>query len=258
MAHSSWGAGWPNCQTSRINRSFYVDTKWGRVTFPGGVRSELCELISRLVKECSNRGYRFGVAGNASYGCWGYSCRAIAGTSTPSNHSWGIAVDINAPRNPYTSPLKTDMPSWMPDLWNAYGFRWGGDYQGRKDAMHYEFMGSVQDAATKTALARSKNLGVGSTPPPAFPAFPFPAGHWMGIESKNPKNHSGYKVADRPGIQKYQQRLKDRGWIIVPDGRFGRQTRDVTVKYQTQKKLKVDGLAGEQTWRSVWTAPLTK
>src|SRR5699024_4611705 len=24
------------------------------------------------------------------------------------------------------------------------------------------------------------------------PAFPFPKGHWMGVESSNPKNHSGY------------------------------------------------------------------
>lgn len=254
MAHSSWGPGWPNCQTSRINTNFYVDTKWGRVTFPGGVRNELCELVARLVKECSNRGYRFGVSGNPSYGCWGFSCRSISGTRTPSNHSWGLAVDINAPRNPYTTPLKTDMPSWMPDLWNAYGFRWGGDYRGRQDAMHYEFMGSVQDCISKTALARSKRLGETST---QVPAFPFPAGHWMGIESGNPKNHSGAVLADRPGIKKYQQRMKDRGWAIGVDGLFGTQTRDVTIKYQREKHLTIDGLAGENTWHSIWTAPIT-
>src|SRR5699024_9410491 len=27
---------------------------------------------------------------------------------------------------------------------------------------------------------------------PDAPKFPFPKGHWMGVESSNPKNHSGY------------------------------------------------------------------
>src|SRR4029077_15917518 len=101
-----------------------------------------------------------------SYGCWGFSNRAISGNSTPSNHSWGLAVDINAPSNPYTSPLVTDMPNWMPDLWNEYGFRWGGDYSGDQEAMHYEFMGSVNDAAHETNRARDAGIGGGSTTPP--------------------------------------------------------------------------------------------
>jgi hypothetical protein len=72
-------------------------------------------------------------------------------------------VDINAPSNPYTSPLVTDMPNWMPDLWNGYGFRWGGDYSGDMDAMHYEFMGSVSDAAAETSKAQSNGIGGGSS-----------------------------------------------------------------------------------------------
>ena len=134
--------------------------------FPGGVRAELAELVELLVTETKARGYQFGTPADPSYGCWGYSCRAISGTSSPSNHSWGLAVDINAPANPYTSPLVTDMPNWMPELWNAYGFRWGGDYSGDQDAMHYEYMGSVADAAEHTARARTE-LG-GTLPPDWF------------------------------------------------------------------------------------------
>ena len=161
MAHSSWGSGWPNCQSSKINSGFVVSG----TRFPGGMRHELCELTSMLVQECKNRGYQFGTDSDPSYGCWGYSCRCISGSNNPSNHSWGLAVDINAPSNPYTSPLVTDMPGWMPDLWNEYGFRWGGDYSGSKDAMHYEFMESVQAAADYTAKARACGLGGGSAPP---------------------------------------------------------------------------------------------
>lgn len=162
MAHSSWGPGWPNCQYNKIKTDFIVSG----TRFPGGIRFEIVDLTAMLVQETKNRGYRFGTASDPSYGCWGFSCRAISGTNNPSNHSWGLAVDINAPSNPYTSPLKTDMPAWMPDLWNEYGWRWGGDYSGSKDAMHYEFMGSVTDAANQTARARSNGLGGGTPPQP--------------------------------------------------------------------------------------------
>ena len=172
MAHSSWGSGWPNCQSGKINKNFVVKTVQGNVRFPGGIRFEIEDLVRRLVQETAKRGYRFGNPDDPSYGCWGFNCRAISGTNKPSNHSWGLAVDINAPRNPYTSPLRTDMPGWMPDLWNSYGFRWGGDYTtARKDAMHYEFLGSVAEAKSQTAKAVANNLGEsGAIPlPPAPP-----------------------------------------------------------------------------------------
>lgn len=100
----------------------------------------------------------------------------------------------------------------------------------------------------------------GELPPPTpatVPAFPFPAGHWMGVASSNPKNHSGYYSADQPGIRQYQQRMRDRGWTITVDGLFGSQSRGVTMDYQQEKGLAADGLAGEQTWQSIWTAPVT-
>jgi D-alanyl-D-alanine carboxypeptidase len=42
----------------------------------------------------------------------------------------------------------------MADLWNAYGFRWGGDYPTSKDWMHFEFMGMPEDARELTEKAR--------------------------------------------------------------------------------------------------------
>lgn len=169
MTHSSWGPGWPSCQFAKINSGFAVATKWGIVKFPGGVRHEITELVARLVKETANRGYRFGTPSDPSYGCWGFACRAIRGSTSPSNHSWGLAVDINAPKNPMGETLITDMPGWMPDLWNAYGFRWGGDYRSRPDAMHYEFIGSLAEAVSYTQIARRNRLGENRTAPPPMP-----------------------------------------------------------------------------------------
>lgn len=234
MAHSSWGAGWPSCQYGKINRTFSVRTRWGVTRFPGGIRVEIQELVERLVKETANRGYRFGVVGDPSYGCWGFACRAIAGTSKPSNHSWGLAVDINAPSNPRGTKLKTNMPSWMPDLWNAYGFRWGGDYVENPDAMHYEFMGSIADAVRMTQLARARRLGEIRTTPPRNlkPAFP-------GVIRMNDRGEA---------VKIWQRRFNKNGYGLVVDGVFKEKTNHVVRHFQKKMNLKVDGIAGPKTW----------
>lgn len=74
--------------------------------------------------------------------CLGFACRGIRDSSAPSNHSWGLAVDLHSLANPMGSRLVTDMPRWMPELWTGHGFAWGGAYTGRKDAMHYEYVGT--------------------------------------------------------------------------------------------------------------------
>jgi LAGLIDADG-like domain len=79
-------------------------------------------------------------------------------------NSWALAIDINSLANPYQFPRRTDMPTWMPLLWNRYGFAWGGNYNndgsnGKADSMHYEFMGTPADADAMTALASSELTG---------------------------------------------------------------------------------------------------
>lgn len=171
-----WGPGWPNCQTSkwvplevlslsggvvRFPNHEVVDGKYvERVDLPGGVREEIHDLVVILLHESERRGYI-----NLHDGwCWGGACRAIKTSSgtltqTPSNHSWGIALDLNAPENVFGGSTHT-IPVAMARLWNQYGFRWGGDYSGTKDWMHYEFMGTPDDARQMTERARAE-LGEG-------------------------------------------------------------------------------------------------
>ena len=87
----------------------------------------------------------------------GYGAVTLDGWLLTGN-SWGLAVDINSLANPYQFPRRTDQPTWMPLLWNRYGFAWGGNYNdngrlGKADSMHYEFMGTPADADQMTALA---------------------------------------------------------------------------------------------------------
>jgi peptidoglycan hydrolase-like protein with peptidoglycan-binding domain len=57
-------------------------------------------------------------------------------------------------------------------------------------------------------------------------------------------------------VRAVQQRLRDRGWRVAVDGVFGPATKNVVETYQREKGLGVDGVAGPQTWVSLWTAPL--
>jgi D-alanyl-D-alanine carboxypeptidase-like protein len=129
-----WGRGWP------------VDRRRDMVTVNAGgitilVHKAIAPIVEQLLEETVAGGYRLKPGQ-----CWGYANRAIRGSKRPSNHSWGLAVDLNAPANPMSVKLITDIPPWMVELWRRRGFRWGGDYEGRKDAMHFEFMGTPADA----------------------------------------------------------------------------------------------------------------
>lgn len=54
-----------------------------------------------------------------------------------SSHSWGIAFDLNASTNPYGGAVTAENRA-LNEVFNRYGFAWGGDWNGAKDGMHWE------------------------------------------------------------------------------------------------------------------------
>lgn len=87
-----------------------------------------------------------------------YNCRPITGGTNYSLHAYGIALDLNWSTNPYGPVLQTDMPAEMVADIKAIRtrsgeqvWRWGGDYAGNKDAMHFEICCSP--AALSTGIA---------------------------------------------------------------------------------------------------------
>lgn len=143
-----WGPGWPNCQPQRI-----VPLSVHGVAFPGGIRAELHELVQILIEQMDSMGY------HAKSGqCWGYDCRPIkrpdgGSSNVPSNHSWGIAIDVNSAENVFGGSTHT-MPAKVVAMFKKYGFGWGGDYPGLKDWMHLEFLSTPAMAKTYTDRAK--------------------------------------------------------------------------------------------------------
>lgn len=69
-------------------------------------------------------------------GC--YNDRNVRGsTSKRSMHAYGAAIDFDAEHNPLGA-MHGRMPAEVVAMFKAEGWRWGGDYSGRKDWMHFE------------------------------------------------------------------------------------------------------------------------
>jgi len=165
-----WGRGWP---TNRVHDMTRV--KADRSGTSINVHKRIARLVDMLLDETERRGYRLN-----PHKCGGYVCRQIFGkghrpTGRPSNHSWGLAIDLNWNSNVerWDGKVVTDMPSWLPKLWGRYGFFWGANYSGgHRDPMHVEFMGSPDDADDMTAKARRELRGGKAMPAPAHKATP--------------------------------------------------------------------------------------
>lgn len=154
-----WGEGWPNAQTDKMVTIAAAGVKVR-------VRREIAALVQTLLQVTEKFGYDV-KAGQT----WGFANRAIAGTQIPSNHSWGLAIDINSTENPQSSTLVTDLPPAVVHAWEASGFYWGGRYQNSKpDAMHFEYVHTPAQVAADLAKARAL-----LTPPTKGTTAPTPA-----------------------------------------------------------------------------------
>jgi hypothetical protein len=111
-------------------------------------------------------------------GCWGYAFREVVGGQDLSNHASGTAIDLNAPRHPlgtapsanYSAAQIAEIHALLAEV--AGCVRWGGDYAGRKDGMHFEIVAT--EARCAAALG---GLGARFTPPEQEDDMPGPQDH---------------------------------------------------------------------------------
>lgn len=85
---------------------------------------------------------------------WGYAYRPVRGfTNTLSNHSSGTAMDLNATDHPLGVDhtfTEAEVAAIHQRLALYDGcIRWGGDYSGRKDSMHFEINAPLAECEVK-------------------------------------------------------------------------------------------------------------
>lgn len=115
------------------------------------VHKALAGTVLKIYQEMVDIGFR--AYDNTCGGTW----REIAGgNGAISNHSFGLAFDINVKENPQIGSSGYDTGSAndydatgtnhlsitqeVANIWIKYGFRWGGNYKNKKDYMHLEYI----------------------------------------------------------------------------------------------------------------------
>jgi len=136
-------------------------------------------LFEGFLRDIVAGGYHITDAGMYSFRCTSGSGKSCAGQTrhSLSNHSWGLAMDMNAAANPEMTyvgvdggsacavPVKTDFPQWVIQTAEKWGLYWGGygwnsgctspaevKPTATRDATHFEFRGSPAQARAIAAV----------------------------------------------------------------------------------------------------------
>lgn len=171
--------------------------------------------------------------------CWGYAFRAIIGRLSPSKHSAGIAIDLNAPRHPL-GRRNTFSPAQqvrIRAIAKKYGLKWGGDWS-RPDDMHLEL-----DVSREQALVLVRRLQAAPQPQATHPNIPRHV-HEMPVFREG--SQSQY-VRDLQGHLNYWRTIR-RLAVLQPDGKFGPSTAYAVRVFQQAYGLGADGIVGPRTW----------
>lgn len=171
--------------------------------------------------------------------CGGYNHRYIAGTTTWSRHARGIAIDLNWSRHPMgaENTFSAADEKVIHNLLAKYSYqgkrliRWGGDYSGRKDEMHFEL-----DQPLALCLAAVKALQA-----------PRPSGTYKLGARTLKLTHPNMRGNDVAFVQRFIG-PKHAG---VADGIFGENTKAGVIWYQRMRGIRADGIVGDQTWRQM-------
>jgi hypothetical protein len=198
------------------------------------VRRELAPLVATLF-EATEKKHGYDIKPGQT---WGFANRAIRGTTTPSNHSWGLAVDINSLANPMGRTFVSNLPPAMVTMWTQCRFFWGGYYRGRPDAMHFEYMGRPGDVAADLATAR-QHLGGAAARVAAAAGNGF-AGPVLRLTHPFTKGER---------VRWVQERLNAKGASpkVATDGVWGPNTDQAFRAFQKRAHLEVDGIYGPKS-----------
>lgn len=94
-------------------------------------------VFNEIWEKCGKDQAAVDKTGASDYGgC--FNIRPIAGSNNYSNHSWACAIDLSPTNNGFN--MIPTIGNIVVAAFKNQGARWGGDYHGRKDPMHFEFV----------------------------------------------------------------------------------------------------------------------
>ncbi|MFL1427143.1 MULTISPECIES: peptidoglycan recognition protein family protein [unclassified Nocardiopsis] len=209
-------------------------------------------------------GYSFGVCPHGIV-LEGRGARRAQAAQPGGNTTWTSVTLMGGPSDAVTSAQIEGVRELRAWLRKNHGL--GTGVRGHRDFLSTSCPGGIAYVLVKNGTfgkapsgSSSPSPGPGASKPVPevkAPAFPLAKGHWFGPQSSNPRNHSGFYAAARPGIRQIRDRLRERGWSVPRGDRYDLALANTIKAFQREKKIKVDGLTGAQTWRALWEAPVT-
>lgn len=134
--------GWASVFLTRVHPKFIIYYE-GKPMPAGVLLNKNCAEAMQMAfdeiwDKCGHDQKKVDQTGASDYGgC--FNIRKIRGSQNNwSNHSWACAIDLAPSLNGFN--MKTTLSSIVIDAFKGQGARWGGDYKGRKDPMHFEFV----------------------------------------------------------------------------------------------------------------------
>lgn len=206
--------GWSVIGSGDLDKAAFPGTSI--VPLPGIRKGDVATVLHYV-------GQQFNARVEALYnpGCWGYANRAIIGGSDTSNHASGTAIDLNAPSHPLgkSGTFSQSQLNAIREILNHLEgvVRWGGDYAGRKDEMHFEIVGNSEQVAR---IAR-KIRGEDTTPitTPAHESGTLKRGTWN-VRSGPSTDYGSIGIAH--GGESYKIEETRNGWKrVIFTGRQG-------------------------------------
>ena len=174
-------------------------------------------------------------------GNWGYAERKIRGGSSLSNHASGTAIDLNAPRH-YLGAVGTFTSSQVRAIRKILSacegtIRWGGDYRGRKDEMHFEINAGTAKVARVAKKLRPKLQG------PSIPGGGGGGSKYTTVTGSTPLVKLYHKGEPVRRIQKAVG--------VKVDGYYGPDTANAVGAFQKKRGLTADKIVGPATWAAI-------
>lgn len=174
-----------------------------------------------------------------------YNCRQITGGSGLSLHSYGIAVDIDPPSNPYIgkrvafswsrtrfTPAQVEAVRAIRTNNGKRVFMWGGNWVSVKDYMHWE----IDVAPSDLAKGINPATILGGSEEDQMPFLPIKRGDGVGSRE--------WKKSD---VALLQTRLNDAFKAgLTTDGAYGPETAAAVKKYLDP------GSDGNQVYGNLW------
>ena len=197
-------------------------------------------------------------------GNWGYAERPIRGGTSLSNHASGTAIDLNAPRHylgargTFTKRQVRAIRKILNDCGGV--IRWGGDYRGRKDEMHFEI-----NAGSARVREVARKIRAGELPGPSGGATASPGGGGGGKQfgDSNAKHEVGSRVmrkyssgTDVRWLQKRLYKVGQNPGNI--DGDFGNDVEKAVRAFQKEAGIKVDGEVYTDTIKALKAAKVVR